>query len=104
MRISPPDPRRFYERLRDQLSLGACARLFGEAIAPYGIEAFACGEVDLADRDRTVTHLAEWPPDCDPCYFECAFVPRDPVISALGTVSDGLRVRRTRPRPALRPS
>jgi LuxR family quorum sensing-dependent transcriptional regulator/LuxR family quorum-sensing system transcriptional regulator CciR len=81
---APIDQLGFYNRLREQESLAACASLFKEVIAPHGFVAFACGEIDLADRDRNVMYVAEWPPEWKRYYFESGFVHRDPVINALG--------------------
>lgn len=77
------DPLQFYTELQEQASLAGCAALFKEAIAPFGFIAFACGEIDLADRDRNVMFIAEWPPAWKRYYFELGFVHRDPLLNAL---------------------
>ena len=61
----------------------ACTRLFLEAIAPYGMTAFACGEVDLAHKERTVMFALSWPDSWRSFYIESGFVDRDPIVSAL---------------------
>ena len=78
------NPSNFYGSLQEQGSLAGCARLFKDAVGPYGFVAFACGEIDLGDRDRSVMYLVEWPPEWKRFYFESGFVHRDPVINALG--------------------
>ena len=78
-----PDPTAFYVRLQEQPSIGACAPILLDAVAPYGFDAAACGEVDLSDRDRNVMYFAEWPPDWKRYYFEQDFIHRDPVLNAL---------------------
>jgi biotin operon repressor len=47
-----PDAARFHMGLQERTSVAACADLFREAAAQFGISVFACGEIDLADRDR----------------------------------------------------
>jgi len=79
----PIDPLPFYIVLQELRSLEACGRLFKDAVAPHGFVAFACGELDLADRDRNVMYIAEWPADWKRYYFESGFIHRDPIINAL---------------------
>ena len=83
MASAPIDPLHFYKRLREQETLAASTSLFRDAIAPHGFVAFAVGEIDLADRDRNVLYIVEWPPKWKRYYFEFGFVHRDPVINAL---------------------
>ncbi len=83
MASAPIDPLHFYKRLREQETLAASTSLFREVIAPHGFVAFAVGEIDLADRDRNVLYIVEWPPKWKRYYFESGFVHRDPVINAL---------------------
>ncbi len=77
------DPLRFYTELQERASLDGCAALFRQAIAPFGFVAFACGEIDLSDRERNVMFIAEWPEEWKRYYFESGFVHRDPVLNAL---------------------
>ena len=56
-----PNVLRFYTELQQRTSVAACSALFKEAVARFGMVAFACGELDLADRDRNVIFVAEWP-------------------------------------------
>jgi hypothetical protein len=53
------DTLRFYAELQEQTSVAACSDLFRETVGRFGIRAFACGEIDLADRDRSVMFVAE---------------------------------------------
>jgi LuxR family transcriptional regulator, quorum-sensing system regulator BjaR1 len=82
----PIDPLQFYNSLHQVTSLGACERIFKDAVAPYGFVAFACGEIDLSDRDRNVMYIVEWPADWKRYYFESGFIHRDPVINALNII------------------
>ena len=59
-----PNVLRFYTELQQITSVAACSALFKEAVARFGMVAFACGELDLADRDRNVIFVAEWPKAC----------------------------------------
>ena len=56
-----PDALQFYTELQQLTSVAACADLFKQTVAKCGIHAFACGEIDLAERDRNVMFIAEWP-------------------------------------------
>lgn len=60
-----------------------CAALFHEAIAPFGFDTFACGEVDLVDRQRSVFYLIDWPDDWRRLYLTQGFLERDPLVEAL---------------------
>jgi DNA-binding CsgD family transcriptional regulator len=78
-----PDALRFYAELQQRTSVAACAALFKKAVAGFGIVAFACGEIDLADRDRNVLFIAEWPEAWLQFYVKSGFINRDPVINAV---------------------
>ena len=56
-----PDALRFHAELQQRSSVAACSALFKDAVSQFEIVAFACGEIDLADRDRNVMFIAEWP-------------------------------------------
>ena len=45
--------------------------------------AFACGEIDLADRDRNVMFIAEWPEAWLRYYVKSGFINRDPSSTRL---------------------
>lgn len=74
---------RFYAELQDRTSVAACAELFRDVVARFGIEAFACGEIDLEDRDRNVMFIAEWPKAWLRYYMRSGFIRRDPVVNAV---------------------
>jgi hypothetical protein len=38
-----------------------CSRIFEKTIAAFGIDTFACGEVDLRALERTVFYAVGWP-------------------------------------------
>ena len=78
-----PDALRFYAELQQRTSVAACSALFKKAIAVFEIVAFACGEIDLADRDRNVMFIAEWPEAWLQFYVKSGFINRDPVVNAL---------------------
>ena len=59
--LATPDLLRFYSDLQARTSVAACSALFQEAVARFEIVAFACGEIDLAERTRNVMFIAEWP-------------------------------------------
>jgi hypothetical protein len=77
------DALRFYAELQEQTSVAACSDLFRETVGRFGIIAFACGEIDLADRDRSVMFVAEWPKAWIRFYVKSGFIKRDPVLNAV---------------------
>lgn len=75
----------FSRALAGLATTSACADLFREAIAPYGFDTFACGELDLADRDRNAFYLIDWPDAWRRFYMSSGLIERDPVVDALAT-------------------
>lgn len=73
----------FNTRLRRLTGLPACAELFRNAIAPFGFDTFACGELDLSDRDRAVFYIIDWPERWRRFYIGSGLIHRDPVIDSL---------------------
>src|SRR5271165_2066982 len=65
------------------MTVAACAELFKETVAQLGVQVFACGEIDLADRDRNVMFVAEWPETWMRYYLKSGLVERDPILNAL---------------------
>jgi DNA-binding CsgD family transcriptional regulator len=61
----------------------ACTHLFRKAVAAFAVEAFACGEVDLAALDRTVFLALVWPESWRKFYLGSGLLRRDPLIDAL---------------------
>jgi DNA-binding CsgD family transcriptional regulator len=78
-----PDALQFYTELQQPTSVAACADLFKQTVAKCGIHAFACGEIDLAERDRNVMFIAEWPKAWVRYYVKSGLVDRDPILNAL---------------------
>jgi DNA-binding CsgD family transcriptional regulator len=74
---------RFYAELQERTSAVGCADLFRNAVARFGIEAFACGEIDLEDRDRNVMFIAEWPKAWVRYYVKSGLIKRDPLLNAV---------------------
>src|ERR1700728_2916933 len=73
----------FNTQLRGLKTIAACADLFRSAVAPFGFDTFACGELDLKVRERTVFYLVDWPPQWRRFYLSEGLVERDPLIDAL---------------------
>jgi DNA-binding CsgD family transcriptional regulator len=61
----------------------ACSRIFRRAIAAFKIDAFACGEVDLAALERTVFYAICWPDTWHKFYVDAEVIRRDPIVNAL---------------------
>jgi hypothetical protein len=78
-----PDALGFFAELRKRKTAAACADLFKETVAKFGMHAFACGEIDLADRERSVIFVAEWPKDWIRYYVKSGFIHRDPILNTL---------------------
>jgi DNA-binding CsgD family transcriptional regulator len=79
----PPDALAFYAELQKLTSVAACSELFRLTVSPFAIGAFACGEVDLDDRSRSVMFIAEWPREWLRFYVASGFIERDPILNAL---------------------
>ncbi len=73
----------FNTQLRGLKTLAACADLFRSAIAPFGFDTFACGELDLQVRERSVFYLIDWPNEWRRFYLSAGLIERDPLIDAL---------------------
>jgi LuxR family transcriptional regulator, quorum-sensing system regulator BjaR1 len=78
-----PDALRFFAELRKRKTAAACADLFKETVAKSGMHAFACGEIDLADRERNVIFVADWPKEWVRYYVKSGFIHRDPILRTL---------------------
>jgi DNA-binding CsgD family transcriptional regulator len=78
-----PDALRFYAELQQRTSVAGCAALFKGALSQFEMVAFACGEIDIAHRDRNVMFIAEWPEAWLHFYVKSGFVNRDPVVNAV---------------------
>jgi DNA-binding CsgD family transcriptional regulator len=73
----------FNTQLRSLKTLAACRDLFRSAVKPFGFDTFACGEIDLKVRERTVFYLVDWPESWRRFYLSEGLVERDPLIDAL---------------------
>jgi len=74
----------FNLRLRRLSTPTDCGDLFREAIAPFGFDTFASGELDLQDRDRCTFHLIGWPESWRNYYLSSGLIERDPIVNELG--------------------
>lgn len=83
--MSQQDASAFNTELRRLDSPAACGSLFRATIQPHGFDIFACGEVDLADRDRTVFYIIDWPDAWTRFYVGTGMIDRDPLVDALAT-------------------
>jgi LuxR family quorum sensing-dependent transcriptional regulator len=84
-RTSKIDPVRFYADLQRAKDLASCASLLKRVMRPFGFNAFACGEVDIDDLNRTVFFVIEWPVRFRKYYMTSGFIDRDPILKALRT-------------------
>jgi LuxR family quorum sensing-dependent transcriptional regulator len=71
---------RFYAALQAQDTIAACGSLFRNAIATLEFDTFACGEVDIADRDLNVFYIIDWPAEWWNFYRSSGFIERDPLL------------------------
>lgn len=72
-----------YLQLRRQKTLTDIARVFRACIAPFGFVTYACGELDLADRERSVYYIVDWPESWRNFYLKSKLIEHDPVIDSL---------------------
>jgi len=77
------DAAQFNTALRRLKTPAACAALFRDAIAPFGFDTFACGEVDLKIRERCVFYIIDWTESWRQFYFQSGMIERDPLIEAI---------------------
>jgi DNA-binding CsgD family transcriptional regulator len=77
------DSIQFYDELQKQNDFGSCASLFKNAVAYFGFDTFACGEVDTAHRNRNVFYIIEWPESWRKFYIGSGLIERDPLLGAL---------------------
>lgn len=60
-----------------------CSHIFLQTIGAFGVDTYACGEVDLAAMDRSVFYAIAWPATWRDFYLKHNLVSRDPVVEAL---------------------
>jgi DNA-binding CsgD family transcriptional regulator len=75
----------FNTRLRRLDKLADCAELFRQAILPFGYDTFACGELDLAVRERAAFYIIGWPEAWRKFYLDSRLIEHDPIVDALQT-------------------
>jgi DNA-binding CsgD family transcriptional regulator len=65
----------------------AAAALFRGELGLFGIDGYACGEVDLNDPSRTIMLHAEWPADWLDFYIGEKLHESDPLLPKLGSAA-----------------
>lgn len=83
--MSQRDASAFNAELRRLDTPAACKALFSASIEPYGFDTFACGEVDLTDRERAVFYLIDWPDAWTRFYVGSGMIDRDPLVDGLAS-------------------
>jgi len=83
MGTATEDAFEFHSRLRRLSSIESMTRLYRDAIALHGFDTFACGELDLKNRERTVFYVIAWPERWRRFYLQSRLVERDPVVETL---------------------
>ena len=53
------DAFQFNTLLRRLDDIPSCATLFRQTIAPFGFDTFACGEVDVVERDPSAFYIID---------------------------------------------
>ena len=81
--VTTLDAYQFYIKVRRAKSLSSAIGIFRSSIAPFGFDTFACGELDLADRDRSVYYVIDWPDKWRHFYLNSKLIERDPVVESL---------------------
>ncbi len=77
------DAARFNETLREFKTPADCGTFFADAIAPFGFDTFASGEVDLYHRERSAFHVIGWPEAWRRFYLQSGLINRDPIVNEL---------------------
>ena len=70
-------------RIRRESTIGGAVQAYLRFVAPFGFMDFACGELDLADRNRSVYYAIHWEPRWRKFYLGSHFIQGDPIIDAL---------------------
>lgn len=73
----------FHARINAETTIAGCSQAFLNAMRPFSIATFACGEVDTSAKQRTVFFAIEWPERWRNYYLQSGLVERDPVITCL---------------------
>jgi LuxR family quorum sensing-dependent transcriptional regulator len=81
--LSATNPTQFYDRLGLETTVVGCSAVFREAIALYGFDTFACGEIDLDDLTLSTFYALDWPERWRRLYLSSGLVHRDPLIEQI---------------------
>ncbi len=73
----------FASAVRSAGSIELCRSLFKTTILEHGLDTFACGELDLSERDRHAFYVIDWPESWKRFYLERDLIKRDPLLDAL---------------------
>ncbi len=73
----------FSSQIRDCTTLEDCRSLFRDAIARHGFDSFACGELDVDERSRSVFYIVDWPPRLYEFYVNAGYINHDPLLDEL---------------------
>ncbi len=73
----------FQEAVSASRTAKACTAAFETVLAHFNVDCFACGEVDLIARDRSVFYAIGWPEAWRKFYMETLVIERDPLVDAL---------------------
>jgi DNA-binding CsgD family transcriptional regulator len=84
--MSPPlkDPfERFHAEIGAARTIAECSASFLKVLKPHRIDTFACGEIDVAAKERAVFFAIEWPERFRSFYFSSGLLDRDPAVEGL---------------------
>jgi hypothetical protein len=73
----------FASAIRDCATLEECRVLFRGSIARYGFDGFASGEVDTAERSRSMFYMVDWPKRMFDFYVKSGYVNKDPLFEEI---------------------
>lgn len=74
---------RFHTEIGAARTIAECSSSFLKVLRPYQIDTFACGEIDVAAKERSVFFAIEWPERWRKFYFSSGIIERDPAIEGL---------------------
>jgi LuxR family quorum sensing-dependent transcriptional regulator len=83
--MKTPDAAAFNKHIRTLTTPQACSQAFMAAIADFGFDTFACGELDINNFERNVFYIIAWPERWARFYRDSGLMQRDPIVNELAT-------------------
>lgn len=81
-----PQAWQMVEAMAGAVDAAACARIFKDAVRRFHITTYACGEIDLSNRERTVFYAMDWPVAWRE-FYTAHLIHKDPLLRLLSVQS-----------------